>query len=90
MVTLQYFQVAPALDLDVPITLGHNFLGKSPITTAFNNYGSHHGGDVSIGVTGIYRTDWRAGISLTRFYGKQDENAYRDRSFVSATVQTAF
>lgn len=88
--SFDYYQVAPGLDLTVPITVGYNPMGRSPITTAFNTYGSHRGADVTLGLTGVYGLKYRGGISVTRFYGKEAQNLYRDRSFATAYVSASF
>jgi hypothetical protein len=85
-----YYQVAPGLDLTVPLTVGYNPMGKSPISTAFNTYGSHRGADVTLGLTGVYALKYRGGLSVTRFYGKEAQNLYRDRSFATAYVSMSF
>lgn len=90
LATLQYYQVLPGLDLDVPIGLGYNFAGRSPIAAAYNNYGSHEGGDFSIGVTGIYQYDWKVGLNMTHFFGDDKDSYYSGRDFVMASVTRTF
>lgn len=88
--TFEYAQVAPGWDLSVPVTVGWNFKGKSPISAAFNTYGSHHGGDLSLGLLAVYRQSIRTALNVTRFTGKEVDNVYRDRSFVTLNVSTSF
>jgi hypothetical protein len=88
--SFDYYQVLPGLDLTVPLTVGYNPMGKSPISTAFNTYGSHRGADVTLGLTGVYALKYRGGLSVTRFYGKEAQNLYRDRSFATAYVSMSF
>lgn len=90
VVTLDYYQVAPGLDLQVPVGIGYNIKGQSPISAAFNNYGSDHGGDISIGLTGIYQQDWKAGINYTHFTGSEGRNVYAGRDFVMASLTRTF
>jgi hypothetical protein len=63
-----YYQVFRNIDLTVPIGLGYNPKGKSSVVAAFNG-GVHHGGDLSVGVSGEYRKVWKAGIKYTHYLG---------------------
>jgi len=90
LAAFDYFQVRPSLDIQVPIGLGYNFQGQSPISGAFNNYGSDKGGDISIGVTGTYQQDWKLGVNVTHFFGSEDNNYYRGRDFVMASLTRTF
>ncbi|MBW7902909.1 MAG: DUF1302 domain-containing protein [Rhodocyclaceae bacterium] len=69
--TPQYFQVAPGLDLSVPIGIGWNPSGRSSAVEKFNG-GVRHGGDVSIGVKGDYQKKWRMALNYTHYFGKED------------------
>lgn len=96
----QYFQVAPSLDLSVPIGLGYNPKGNSSVVTQFNG-GVDNGGDFSIGIKGTYAQEWRFGLNYTNFFGARggalgaDANltfkqSLADRDFVTLTVQRTF
>ena len=65
----QYFQVIPALDLSVPISLGVNFGGRSSAIANFAG-GTSNAGDYSIGVKGKYRNEWNAALNYTDYFGK--------------------
>lgn len=69
--TPQYFQALPGLDLSVPISLGYNLDGRSSAVGAFNG-GAEHGGDVSIGLKGDYKKQWRFALNYTHFFGKEN------------------
>lgn len=86
-----YFQAAPGLDLFVPIGAGYTH-GKSPIDPAFNNYNADGGGDISIGLRGVYDNTWNGLINYSHFFGSAgaSTNAYRDRDFISISIQRAF
>lgn len=88
--TFDYYQVTPGLDLQVPIGLGYNFKGESPVAAAFNNYGANQGGDVSVGIVGIYQQDWKIGLNATHFFGSEGDNYYTGRDFVMASVTRTF
>lgn len=90
LATFDYYQIVPGLDLQVPVGLGYNFKGNSPITAAFNNYGSDRGGDVTLGVVGIYQQDWKLGLNVTHFFGSEDNNYYSGRDFVMASLTRTF
>ncbi|WLH65196.1 DUF1302 domain-containing protein [Pseudomonas sp. FP2300] len=88
--TLSYYQLTPGLDLDVPIGLGYNFKGQSPVSPAFNSYGSDRGGDISVGVVAIYQQDWKLGLNVTHFFGSEDNNYYSGRDFAIASLTHTF
>lgn len=69
--TPQYFQVAPGLDISVPIGIGWNPSGRSSAVEKFNG-GVRHGGDISIGVKGDYQKKWRMALNYTHYFGKED------------------
>ncbi|AIO34068.1 hypothetical protein DM39_1987 [Burkholderia cenocepacia] len=88
---LDYFQVAPGLDLSVPIGVGWTVVGRSPLPAGFNTYGyGNAAGDVTIGLQATYRQTLKAGISLTTYFGPASSNSYRDRTFVVATISDSF
>jgi len=87
VVTLSYYQVAPGLDLNVPIGVGWTVLGRSPLPAGFNTYDyGNAAGDITVGVQATYKQSWKGGISLTTFFGPASSNSYRDRTFVMATI----
>ncbi|NKJ49051.1 hypothetical protein CIC12_20385 [Burkholderia sp. SG-MS1] len=91
VVTLDYYQVLPGLDLHVPIGVGWTVLGRSPLPAGFNTYNyGNAAGDFSIGIQGTYAQTWKGGISLTTYFGPASSNAYRDRTFVIATISNTF
>jgi len=65
----QYFQVAPGLDLSVPISLGWNFGGRSSAIFNFAG-GASNAGDYSIGVKGKYQNAWNVALTYTDYFGK--------------------
>ena len=85
-----YFQVLPGLDINLPIGLGWNFLGRAPTTSTFNNTGADRGGDINIGISGTYNAVWQGTLSYTRFIGPPSRNAFADRDFVSASIAYSF
>jgi len=96
--TPTYRQVLPGLDISVPIGISYFPQGRSGAVAAF---GPHKGGDISIGVNGVYLDKWRFGLNYTHFYGSEDialnaDNVYtyrqnlRDRNFISFTASTSF
>jgi hypothetical protein len=64
-----YFQVAPGLDLSLPIGLGYNFGGRS---SAIGNFAGGHSraGDYSIGLKGKYQNDWNFSLTYNDYFGK--------------------
>jgi hypothetical protein len=64
-----YFQVAPGLDLSVPIGLGWNFGGRS---SAIGNFagGVSDGGDWTVGLKTKYQNTWNFSLTYTDYFGK--------------------
>lgn len=95
----QYFQVAPGVDLQVPLTVGYTPYGRSSVTPlAFT---PEHGGDVTLGLKADYQKKWYGSLSYTNFFGAggpivNSDNEYtyeqtrKDRDFISLSVQRTF
>ncbi len=66
-----YFQVITGLDLSVPMGVGWNLTGRSSAVANFNG-GSSGAGDLSIGLKGVYRSVWNAGLSYVKYFGAED------------------
>jgi hypothetical protein len=64
----QYFQVAPGLDLSIPIGLGYNFGGRSQAVGNFAG-GTSQAGDYSIGLKGKYQNAWNFALTYSDFFG---------------------
>jgi hypothetical protein len=100
--TPEYFQVAPGLDLKLPIGAGYGVSGRSSVNGAL--FPPEEGGTLSVGLTADYQRTWQAGISYTHYYGsagsvvKYDtavpelsyDNFHGDRDFVSISIQRTF
>lgn len=97
----EYFQVVPGVDLQVPIGLGYGISGRSAIIQLI----PEHGGDFSIGLNADYQKTWKAGVNYTHYYGDAGpapsldaatntyasfKQYYRDRDYISLTVQRTF
>ncbi len=100
LLTPQYFQVMPGVDLTLPIGVGYNFYGRSSTVFKYNG-GPEHGGDASIGLNFDYRRKIKGGISYTHYFGDEepflDESGTQtfgqslaDRNFVSLNLRTTF
>jgi hypothetical protein len=102
LLTPNYFQVLPGLDIGIPIGLGYTVKGKSSAVSAF---GPEHGGDFSIGVNGDYEQTWQIGLNYVHFFGREQPGALppnapqqylsfgqplRDRNFISMNIKRAF
>lgn len=85
-----WYQALPSIDLSSPITLGYNFTGRSAVDQGFNVTGAAHGGDVSVALNFKYLSNFRGGISYTKFLGDEDNNAYHDRDFVMVNLAYSF
>ncbi|MGV7207636.1 DUF1302 domain-containing protein [Oxalobacteraceae bacterium A2-2] len=96
-----YRQVLPGLDLSVPLGLSYFPKGRSSVVSAF---GTDKGGDMSIGLNGVYLSEWNIGLAYTHYYGAADtvtkqvgsstvytyKQNLKDRDFVSLTVRKTF
>jgi hypothetical protein len=63
-----YFQVAPGLDLSVPVGLGYNFGGRSSAVGNFAG-GVSNGGDWSIGLKAKYQNAWNVALTYNDYFG---------------------
>ena len=97
----EYFQVLPQVDMQVPISIGYGISGRSAIV----QMAPEHGGDVSAGFNFDYQKTWRAGVQWTHYFGHDGpapaigpttssyasyKQYYRDRNFVTLSVQRTF
>lgn len=104
VLTLNYFQVMPNLDVSVPIGIGYNLHGKSSVIFNFNG-GAEHGGDFSIGMDARYKQVWSLSARYVNYFGRTDTfltpanaavpvlsygQALQDRDFISLSIQRTF
>lgn len=98
-----YFQVINGLDINVPIGIGYGIFGNSSVINP--GFGVRHGGDLSIGLSGVYEQVWKFGLTYTHYFGPEATviappnaavqaysygQSFKDRDFVSLTVQRTF
>ena len=95
----EYFQVLPQVDMQVPINVGYGLAGRSSVNGA--GFLPDGGGDVSIGLKADYQKVWYAAANYTHFYGSANgvvdgtgtltyDQFYRDRDFISFSIQRSF
>lgn len=95
-----WYQALPGLDLSMPIGVGYNFSGRSSVISLWNG-GWSRAGDLSIGLAGEYLQKWKWSVTYTRYLGRAgtlvDANnlysfrqSFKDRDFLSLSVQTSF
>ncbi|MCZ4303460.1 DUF1302 domain-containing protein [Zoogloeaceae bacterium G21618-S1] len=97
----EYFQVAPGLDLQVPIGVSYGLSGRSSVNGVL--FPSEKGGSLSIGVKGNYQRTWRGSINWTHYFGPSGaiiqpvasptlsyKNFHGDRDFVSLSIERTF
>ncbi len=82
----RYFQVLPNLDVSIPIGVGYNAIGRSSVLES-QYVGA---GDFEIGLSGTYRAVWKAGITVTTFFGSPYSQPFADRDFVRFTLERTF
>ncbi|MBB5390454.1 MULTISPECIES: DUF1302 domain-containing protein [unclassified Herbaspirillum] len=89
--TPTWYQVAPGLDVSLPLNLGWSFKGKSVIDTAFPFSGSpDHGGEFIVGLTGVYLNKWTANLSLITYLGNASTQPLLDRDYMRLSLQASF
>ncbi|HSV79042.1 MAG TPA: DUF1302 domain-containing protein [Ramlibacter sp.] len=93
-----YRQALPGLDLTPSAGVGYTWGKSSAVGPGF---GVDKGGDISIGLSGVYLGRWIAAINYVRFIGPegptldnasnaQFKQALKDRDFVSLSLRTTF
>jgi hypothetical protein len=91
VLTPTWYQVAPGLDLSLPMNVGWSFKGRSVIDTAFPFSGSpDHGGEIIVGVTGVYLSKWNANLSFINYKGKATSQPLLDRDYLRFSLQASF
>jgi hypothetical protein len=89
--TPTWYQVVPGLDLSAPVNLGWSFRGGSMIDTSFPFGGSpHKGGELVLGLGGVYLNKWVANLSYIKYLGKVDSQSLLDRDYLRFSLQTSF
>jgi len=98
-----YFQVIDGVDVNVPIGLGYGLYGRSSVINP--GFGVHKGGDFSVGISADYKKTWRFSVNYTHYFGSEDnfltpanspapvesyKQNYKDRNFISFSLQTTF
>jgi hypothetical protein len=93
-----YRQALSGLDLSPYVGLGYTWGKSSAVGPAF---GVDMGGDISIGVRGVYLGEWVASLNLIRYLGPegptldnsnntQFKQALKDRNFLSFSLSKTF
>lgn len=96
-----YRQVLPGLDLSVPLGVGYTPSGsRSVMGPAFPSEG---GGDLTLGLNGVYEQTWRFSLAYTHFFGPADtlldtaqspsftyQQSRADRDFLSFSIRRSF
>lgn len=81
-----YFQLLPNLDVTPLLGLGFNFAGRSSI-----DYDQNAGtGDTEVGISMVYRSVWRADLTLTSFAGASYRQGLTDRDFLMLSLERTF
>ena len=81
-----YFEVLPGLDLSLPLGLGYGLAGQSNLY-----FGPVAGaGDFEMGVSGTYRSVWKADLIFTGFIGAPSKQVLADRDFLMFSIERSF
>jgi hypothetical protein len=86
VITPQYFQVLPGLDVAAPLGAGIGLFGFSAVDAA-QNAGA---GFVSLGLNATFHVVWQAGISFTHYVGGAGTQPLADRDFAILAVTRSF
>jgi hypothetical protein len=86
VLTPQYFQILPGLDLSVPLGFGLGLVGRSSVD-ASQNAGA---GFVSVGLNATYHVVWEATLSFTHFVGGPKIQPLGDRDFATISLTRTF
>ena len=86
VLTPQYFQVVPGLDLSVPVSFGLGLVGRSSIDASQ----SAGAGFVSIGLNATYHVVWEVALSFTHFVGRPGIQPLADRDFATISLSRTF
>ena len=86
VLTPQYYQVVPGLDIGIPAGFGIGLIGRSSIDLS-QNAGT---GFVSLGVNATFHVVWQGGVSFTHFIGGAGAQPLADRDFAVLSVARSF
>lgn len=98
VLTPRYRQVLDGLDLSIPMGVSYTHGNSSAIGPTF---GADNGGDMSLGLEGLYLNKWTLTMQYVHFYGdpgvpqnsaqqQQYKQALADRDFLTLSVRTTF
>jgi len=79
-----YRQVAPGLDVAVPIGLGWSPRGSRSLAMGPGILPPDHGGDVTLGLAAVYNNTWNINLAYTHFLGRADTTLSSDPARASA------
>ncbi len=97
---MEYFQVLPTVDLQIPIGIGYGISGRSAVV----NLSPEHGGDFTVGANATIDHSWKAGLNYTHYFGNAGtatskssigpyasyDQPYKDRDFIAFSLQRTF
>ncbi|TWO72905.1 DUF1302 domain-containing protein [Caenimonas sedimenti] len=93
-----YRQIVPGLDLTPSIGMGYTWGKSSAVGPGF---GADKGGDINIGLSGVYLGRWTAALNYVHYLGTegptldnannaQYRQALKDRNFITFSLRTTF
>lgn len=93
-----YRQLVSGLDVSPSVGLGYTWGKSSAVGPAF---GVDKGGDINVGVTGTYLSNWVVSLNVVKYIGPEGSTldnasraqfmqALKDRDFVSFSLRTTF
>ena len=85
--TFKYNNVAPATNLEIPISFSKNFNGNSAAGTFTNGQNTDR---MSIAAKIFYKDNVEASVAYTAYFGDAKDNKYTDRDFASINLKYSF
>ena len=81
-----YFEVLPNLDISLPLGIGYGLTGQSNVY-----FGPVSGaGDFEVGISGTYRSVWKADLTFNGFIGAPSRQVFVDRDFILLSLARSF
>lgn len=84
---LDYFYIAPGLDMKVPISITYNPKGRTAYSISGFNEDAN---SVGVGAEFTYLSDYKAAINYVAFLGDPEDNNKTDHDFVGLNLKYTF
>jgi uncharacterized protein DUF1302 len=72
VLTPTYRQLVTGWDVSVPFGIGWSPSGSRSLATGPGGFPPENGGDITIGLNGVYQNAWNVSLAYTHFFGRAD------------------